>query len=239
VAPLGPRGNGGIAATLPSPPAKPTTLAGALGAILVETLGYSRLSGSSIPHTFDFVLPCEPYGYDPHKARQLLKDAGYANSFDAGECSTDIPYASLIEAIVNDLAAVGIRARVWTMERAAIQGAQKEKTMKNLTRAGSAAFGNAASRIEGFIQSKRSQSFLRDPEIDAWYAQQANERDPKKREALLHKIQQKVYDEAYFIPIWELGFLSASGPRVAVSGFNLIPTHLYSGPFEDVQLKSA
>ena len=42
--------------------------------------------------------------------------------------------------------------------------------------------------------------------------QQATELDTKKREAILHKIQQKVYDEALFIPIFELGFLCASGP---------------------------
>ena len=204
-----------------------------------ETLGYSRLTGSMISHKLDFALPLEPYGYDPQKARQLLKDAGYANGFDAGDCSTDTPYASLVESIVNDLSIVGIRARVRAMERAAIQGAQKDKTVKNLTRQGSGAFGNAASRIQAFVHSKGSQSFLHDAEIDAWYEQQANERDQKKRTALLYKIQQKIYDEAYVIPVWELGFLSASGPRVAVSGFNLIPTHLYSAPFEDVELKPA
>ena len=64
------------------------------------------------------------------------------------------------------------------------------------------------------------------------------ERDRKKREELLHKIQQKVYDEAYFMPLWELGFLCASGPRVAVSGLGMIPLHVYSAPYEDVQLKS-
>ena len=68
------------------------------------------------------------------------------------------------------------------------------------------------------MHSQGSQSFLLDPEIDAWYEEQARERDRKKREALLYKIQQKVYDEARFIPIWELSFLCASGPRVAVSG---------------------
>jgi hypothetical protein len=51
-------------------------------------------------------------------------------------------------------------------------------------------------------------------------------------------MQQKLYDEARFLPIWELGFLSASGPRVAVSGIGLIRLHIYSAPFEDVQLKS-
>jgi len=55
---------------------------------------------------------------------------------------------------------------------------------------------------------------------------------------LLHKIQQKVYDEAYFLPIWELGFLCASGPRVAVSGLGVIPLHVYSAPYEDVRLKA-
>ena len=38
--------------------------------------------------------------------------------------------------------------------------------------------------------------------------------------------------------IWELGGLGASGPRVAVSGLGLIPLYAFSGPYEDVQLKS-
>jgi hypothetical protein len=58
-----------------------------------------------------------------------------------------------------------------------------------------------------------------------------------RREALLHKIQQKLYDDVRYIPIWELGFLCASGPRAAVSGLGLIPLFAYSGPYEEVQLK--
>jgi peptide/nickel transport system substrate-binding protein len=182
-------------------------------------------------------LPLEPYPYDPNKARQLLKEAGYANGFDAGECSVDSVYSGVVEALVNDLSGVGIRARVRPVERAAHQAALREKTYKNLAFQGSGAFGNAATRIETFIYSKGGQSWIKDPEIDAWYDEQAVELDRKKREALLHKIQQKVYDEARFIPIWELGFLCASGPRAAVSGMGMIPMFAYSGPYEDVQLK--
>ncbi len=203
-----------------------------------ETLGRSVLTGSIIPRPFDYALPLEPYAYDPNKARQLLKEAGYPNGFDAGECSVDSVYTGVVEALVNDLSAVGIRAKVRPMERAAHQAAHREKTFKNLAFQGSGAFGNAATRLETFVHSKGAQSWIKDPEIDAWYAEQAVELDRKKREALLHKIQQKLYDEARFIPIWELGFLCASGPRAAVSGMAMIPMFAYSGPYEDVQLKS-
>src|SRR2546427_11450839 len=61
-----------------------------------ETLGYSKLVGGIIPATYDFALPCEPYAYDPTKAKALLKEAGYAKGFDAGDYSCDAVYASVI-----------------------------------------------------------------------------------------------------------------------------------------------
>jgi hypothetical protein len=56
--------------------------------------------------------------------------------------------------------------------------------------------------------------------------------------ALLHKIQQKAYDEARFLPIWENAFLCASGPWVVVSGLYR-DSFAYSAPYEDGQLKSS
>src|SRR2546422_8672744 len=69
---------------------------------------------------------------------------------------------------------------------------------------GSGAPGNAATRVEAFMYSKGVQSFLKDPDIDQWFEQQSRERTRPAREALLHQIQQKVYDEASFMPIWQL-----------------------------------
>jgi peptide/nickel transport system substrate-binding protein len=203
-----------------------------------ETLGYSIPTGSIIPHKFDGALPLEPYAHDPKKARQLLAEAGYPNGFEAGDCTADIAFTGLVEAIVNDLTAAGIRTRMRPVERAADQAAHREKTHRTLALQGSGAFGSAATRLDAFVTSTGSQSWIKDPEIDAWYIQQAKERDRQQREALLHKIQQKLYDEVRLIPIWELGGLGASGPRVAVSGLGLIPLFAFSGPYEDVRLKA-
>jgi hypothetical protein len=110
---------------------------------------------------------------------------------------------------------------------------------KNLTLQTSSTFGNAATRIEAFLYSQSPLAYLNDPEIDTWCEQQARERQRPTREALLHTIQRKVYDEAYVAPLLcELGFLCASGPRVAVSGLGLIPLFPYSAPLEEVRLRS-
>src|SRR5437867_7575399 len=50
-----------------------------------ESLGASAPSGSIIPGVLEFAVSTEPHPYHPVKARQLLKEAGYANGFDAGE----------------------------------------------------------------------------------------------------------------------------------------------------------
>ena len=199
--------------------------------------GYGSPTGSIIPHTLDDALPLEPYPYDPTKARQLLTAAGYAQGLDAGECAVSQPLTGLGEALVNDLRAVGIRATMRSREVAASLAAHREKTYTHLAVQGSAAFGSAASRLEAFVTSTGAESWIKDPEIDVWYAQQATERDRQTRQTLLHRIQQKLYDEGRFLPLLETTSLNASGPRVAVSGLGMIPSLFFSAPYEDVQLK--
>ena len=75
------------------------------------------------------------------------------------------------------------------------------------------------------------------PDLDGLFREQAAELDRDKREAILHKMQQLVHDKAMFIPIWELAFINAQGPRLEESGLGLIPGHAYSAPYEDVRLK--
>mgnify|MGYP003693649931 CR=1 FL=1 len=64
----------------------------------------------------------------------------------------------------------------------------------------------------------------------------AAELDLKKREGQLHKMQQIVHDKAMYAHLWQQAFVNGVGPRVAESGFGLIPGYAYSGPYEDVTL---
>jgi len=132
---------------------------------------------------------------------------------------------------------VGIRARLRALERAAYLRADQEKGFKRLARIGSAAAGNAATRIEAFVITDGIRSYGGYPEIDALYREQAAERDAKKREALLHRIQPAMHERVMFAPIVEPAFLNGIGPRVDESGLGLITGHLYSAPYEDLRIK--
>ena len=112
-----------------------------------QTLGASPPTANIVPRAFEFALPIEAYPYDPEKAKQLLKEAGYPNGFDAGEITSGPPYHALAEGIANYLQAVGIRIKVRPMERAALIAALKEKKLTGLTSSGSGTLGNAATRL--------------------------------------------------------------------------------------------
>lgn len=66
---------------------------------------------------------------------------------------------------------------------------------------------------------------------------QAVERDRKKREAVLQRIQQLMYEKMIFAPLWEPVLLSGVGPKVEESGLGLLSGYPYSLPYEDVKLK--
>jgi peptide/nickel transport system substrate-binding protein len=99
-------------------------------------------------------------------------------------------------------------------------------------------FGNAATRLEPFAISGGAFAYGGYPDIDGLFREQASELEPKKREALLHRIQQLIHEKAMVLPIWQLALLQGVGPRVAESGFGLIADYPWSAPYEDVKLKA-
>ena len=202
-----------------------------------ETLGASRPAGNFVPKTFPFALPIDPHPHDPAQAKRLLAEAGYPNGFDAGELHQLPPYFSLGEGIITQLRAVGIRMTMRPMERAAYMTAVLSKKLKGVCVCSSALYGNAASRLSEVIPSEGAQAYGAYPDIEALYRQQATEIDRKKREALLHRIQQLVHEKVRYAPIYDYVWPSAVGPRVAEPALMLIDPYPWSAPLEDVRLK--
>ena len=200
-------------------------------------LGYSRINGSFVPVHLDFYWQPQLPAYDPAKARQLLAEAGYPNGFDAGFYTCDASYANLGEAAVNNLNAVGIRVKLRPLERAAFDRGFLDKRYKGIVQSASAAFGNAATRLEAFVVQGGAYVHGSYPDIDALHPLQARETDIAKRTEILHRMQQMVHERTMFVPIWQLGFLNAAGPRVGESGFALIKGFVYTAPYEDMTLK--
>ncbi len=75
------------------------------------------------------------------------------------------------------------------------------------------------------------------PDIDDLFRQQAQERDRKKREALLHQIQRLIHERVMHAPIFEPATLHGVGPRVEEPAIGLNSLLYMAAPYEEMRLK--
>jgi peptide/nickel transport system substrate-binding protein len=200
-------------------------------------LGHCPPAGVIVPRVMEFALQVEPPAYDPQKAKQLLAEAGYPNGLDAGEFVPIPGFPTVAESALTYMNAVGVRLKMRATERAAFYANWREKKIRGVFMTAVGNSGNAASRVQEFIQSKGTYAYGGYPDIDDLFQQQARERDPKKREAILAKIQQLTIDRVMFAPVMDLRALMGVGARVAKHTI----TDVWMSPwpsYEDVTLKN-
>jgi ABC-type transport system substrate-binding protein len=102
-----------------------------------------------------------------------------------------------------------------------------------------AAPGTTASRLESFVISTGPYATGGYPDIDDLFRQQAQERDRKKREALLYQIQRWMHERVMFAPIFEPATLHGVGSRVEEPAIGLSPQLYFPSPYEDIRLKKS
>src|SRR5204862_2445686 len=133
--------------------------------------GFCPPAGVIVPRVMEFALQAEPMPYDPAKAKQLLTEAGYPNGFDAGEFTPNPGFPTVADSIMNYLNAAGMRFKMRQMERATFYANWTERKLHGVLMVGAGNFGNAASRVDNFIQSKGTYAFGGYLDIDEPYSQ--------------------------------------------------------------------
>ena len=194
------------------------------------TLGYSGLTNSIIPDSFDFYWQPPAAAYDPAKAQGAARRSGSPERVSTrGEyLAATAPIANLGEAVLNNLAGGGHPRRA---AAARARGVPRWHMPKRSSRTSSraAAAPSAMRRPGSRPSSSRAapMSTAAIPTIDALFQQQAVELDHKRRTATLHKIQQLVNERAIFRADLAVGHhATAIGPRVGEIGSRPDPTAL-------------
>jgi len=147
------------------------------------------------------------YEYNPEKAKQLLAAAGYPNGFDIDLYGgRDRPLA---EAMMGDLAKVGIRARLqWLQPAALVDKARKGEVPVAFRTWGSASVNDIAAGTGRFFDNGPDDA-TRDPRLTDLIKKAGAELDPARRLALYDEAHQIIARNAYWLPLWSYAYFYA------------------------------
>ncbi len=187
-------------------------------------------SASVTPPAFavDFDSGLKPYPYDPAKAKELLKQAGYPDGIDVNFYVTQNGSGMLSPQIMGtaiqaDLAAVGIRAKIQTYEWNTYLGTilpdMKDADIAELS------FMTADPDTHPTLALRTGSGVnpghYSNPEVDKLLDAARAESDPAKRGELYKKMQDLVHDDAPwgFVCHWKQNAVAAAN----VKDFALMP----------------
>jgi len=155
------------------------------------------------PYFFGHNPNIKPYPYDPEKAKQLLKEAGYAEGFEVFY-ETPALFEENARAIAGYLQAIGVKCRIEVKEFAAAYGDLLERKMRPIMHF---SWGNwSLLDVDGTLQfvfgcTKPGQgkwSYYCNPRIEEIIAE-SKTIDEKRRLALSEEAMQILHEEAPLI----------------------------------------
>ena len=152
------------------------------------------------PDQFGCIQEVPKYSYDPAKAKALLKEAGLENGFEF-----DI-YAyrqrEFTEAVIGDLAKVGIKAKLNYMQYRALRDVvRKGKTPVNHMTWGSYSIPDVSAIVSHFF-THGPDDLTKDAKVKEYLDVADNSIDPAKRKEFYKKAFSRIADEAFWVPMF-------------------------------------
>jgi peptide/nickel transport system substrate-binding protein len=171
-------------------------------------LGIPKIADSPVPQTVWGYVKTKDYTYDPEKAKQLLKDAGYPNGFEVTLHASPGRYlmdAEVIEAVQSYLQKVNVKVNIITLEWAAYQTAQRKKVEESQIQMFFIGWGvptlDADIIIKNYLKEGWGElglntMYYTNPEVEKLVLAQRTAKDDKSRLDALKKAQEIIMEDA-------------------------------------------
>ncbi len=171
--------------------------------------GHGRpTNGFFVPSNLGYNADVKPFGYDPEKAKALLKEAGYPDGFSiemAAPTGAYSQFEQVCEAIQGYLSEVGIDMKLSLMESGKYWDLEAKKELPPMFGdSWSCREGEPLERLEGTLGGwKQSYSSWHDPKIDEMLTKVAVIPDEKQRAAIYTDLQKYMFDNPPFIYLYQ------------------------------------
>ncbi|WP_297597093.1 glutathione ABC transporter substrate-binding protein [uncultured Cetobacterium sp.] len=179
------------------------------------------------PKVFGYNPNAKSYEYNPEKAKELLKEAGFPNGVKLKIWINDNPVRRDIAVILQDqLKQVGIDVTIETLEWGAyLEGtARGEHDMFILGWV--SVTGDADYGLEPLFNSANqggagNRSFYSNPKVDELLSKAKNSTNADERKKYYYEVQELIQEE---VPVFTIAYTSQNiGKQKTVEGFNMHP----------------
>jgi glutathione transport system substrate-binding protein len=214
--------------------------------IKVAFAGFAVPAEGPVPEGIDFSVKYKPWPYDPAKARELLKEAGYPNGFTTTLWSSHNHSTAqkVLQFTQQQLAQVGIKVQVTAMDagqRAAqVESVGVKETGVRLFYTGwSASTGEADWALTPLFATQSAPpkqfntAFYSNPKVDKALADALATTDRGEKQRLYKEAQDQIWADAPWAFLVTERLVSANNKRL--SGFYVMPDTSFSFDNADVK----
>ncbi|MGH8617435.1 MAG: ABC transporter substrate-binding protein [Burkholderiales bacterium] len=156
------------------------------------------------PAQFGCEGSAKKYDYNPQRAKALLAEAGYPNGFDVDFWTAR--ERPIMEALVNQLGQVGIRANLRYVKNPTLAKARTDnQVVMYYGSSGSFSVPDAGAVMGDKFTPDADENYTGNPEVGKLTSAALNSYDPKVRRENFRKAVNLIADQAYWAPVYAYG----------------------------------